>query len=239
MAASATVQREPVGLVVVAILSVALVAVALVALVALVVLRRLPAGDEGRQAVDVAAAFRGRAALMTRLVRLVLLVLRIRLRVARQIGLLAGAVRLFAHSRRLAVVLALVEGVVACAGHGAFGTSEVRIVLAELLLRGGDQAVVVFGVLVVVLGRDRITGRLRVARKLHVLFSDVRGVSAYFDVRAVRLVDPRHGIVTFTVASAHALVLTVSHDSPVCKSLHYGGPRRPAFHQLPNYSRRE
>jgi hypothetical protein len=153
--------------------------------------------------------------------------------------LLAGAVGLFAHPRRLAVVLALVEGVVACAGHGAFGTSEVRIALAKLLLRGGDQAVVMFGVLEVVLGRDRITGRLRVARKLHVLFSDVRGVSAYFDVRAVRLVDPRHGIVTFTVASAHALVLTVSHDSPVCKSLHYGGPRRPAFHQLPNYSRRE
>jgi hypothetical protein len=73
MAASAAVQREPVGLVVVAILSVALVAVALVALV---VLRRLPAGDERRQAVDVAAAFRGRAALMTRLVLLGLLVLR-------------------------------------------------------------------------------------------------------------------------------------------------------------------
>ena len=71
-----------------------------------------------------------------------------------------------------------------------------RIVLAELLLRRGDQAEIVLGVLVVVLGRDRIAGRLRIARELNVFFSNVSGVAADFHVGSVRLVDPRHRIVT-------------------------------------------
>src|SRR5262249_42926587 len=67
----------------------------------------LPAGDEGRQPVDI--AFGGRVALrLARLMGLALLVLRERLRVARDIGLrLAGAVRRIggAAHRRLPIVV--------------------------------------------------------------------------------------------------------------------------------------
>ena len=79
------VQRETVGLVVVTVLA------RLLALVRLMLLRLLPAGDEGRQPLDI--AFGGRVALLGTL-RLVLLLLRkglciardVRLRLARTIG---------------------------------------------------------------------------------------------------------------------------------------------------------
>src|SRR5262249_35456619 len=109
MAAASAVQRETVGLGVVA-------GLALVGSLVRMVLR--PAGDERRQPVDV--AFRRRVALRpARLMGLALLVLRERLRVARDIGLrLAGAVRRIggAAHRRLAVVVAVVEATFAHAG---------------------------------------------------------------------------------------------------------------------------
>ena len=43
------------------------------------------------------------------------------------------------------------------------------------------------GVLVVVLGRDRIAGGLRVAGELNVFLGDVGGISADFHIRAVRI----------------------------------------------------
>ena len=49
----------------------------------------------------------------------------------------------------------------------------VRVLLAELLLRSGDQAKIMLGVLEVVFGRDRIAGALRVARELEVFLRDV------------------------------------------------------------------
>ena len=157
MAAASAVQGETVGLVVVAVL-------ALVGTWMRLVL--LPAGDEGRQAVDVAIGRRV-ALRLAWLVRLALLVLRERLRVARDIGLrLAGAVRRVggtAH-RRLPIVVAVVEATFAHAGRFVLRTGEVGIVLPELLLRRGDHAVIVLGVLIVILRRDRITRVLRVAR---------------------------------------------------------------------------
>ena len=79
------VQRETVGLVVVTVLA------RLLALVRLMLLRLLPAGDEGRQPLDI--AFAGRVAVLGTL-RLMLLLLRkglciardVRLRLARTIG---------------------------------------------------------------------------------------------------------------------------------------------------------
>ena len=79
------VQRETVGLALVTVL------VRLLALVRLMLLRLLPTGDEGRQPLDI--AFGGRVALLGTL-RLVLLLLRkglciardVRLRLARTIG---------------------------------------------------------------------------------------------------------------------------------------------------------
>src|SRR5262245_40561183 len=164
MAAPAAVQRKAIRLVVVAVRA------------RLRLLRRLlRAGDEGRQPIDIAAV-RGRVALvlLARLIGLVLL-LRERLRVARDVGLrLACPIRRFAltASGRLLVV-AVIEALVAGARHVGLGTHEVRVVLAELLLRRGDHAIIVLGVLVVVFGGDRIAGGLRVTRQLNVFFRNV------------------------------------------------------------------
>ena len=91
-----------------------------------------------------------------------------------------------------------------------------------MFLRGGDQAEIMLGVLVVVFGRDRIAGALRVAGQLEVFLGDVGGIASDLQVRSVGLVHARQWILvmvmmmttatTFTaVATPHALVLTVSH----------------------------
>src|SRR5581483_3273296 len=49
----------------------------------------------------------------------------------------------------------------------------VGVLLAELLLRGSDQTEIMLGVLIVIFGRDRIAGALRVTGKLDVLFRDM------------------------------------------------------------------
>ena len=88
----------------------------------------------------------------------------------------------------------------------------VGVLLAKLFLRGGNKTKIMFGVLVVVLGGNRIAGALGIARKLDIFFRNVRGRAANFDVRAVRFVNARQRILAFAVvtASPHAL-LTISH----------------------------
>src|SRR5262249_46310749 len=148
------------------------------------------------------------------------------LRVARAEGRLLAATAAALHRRAGALVLALVERlvlhVVAAAGVVAalaLGGIEIRLVLPELLLHGRDHAEIVLGVLIVVLGRHRIAGRLRVARELNVLLRDVVRGAANLDVRTVRLVDPRQRIVALAVTPPHALVLTVPHGVLVCQPL--------------------
>ena len=91
-----------------------------------------------------------------------------------------------------------------------------RLALARLVLRRGDDAEVMFGVLVVVLGGDRITGALRVAGELNVFFGDLGGGSADFDVGSGRFENARQRILAAAVAIAQPLVLTVSHDLTFC-----------------------
>src|SRR4029078_6192433 len=88
------------------------------------------------------------------------------------------------------------------------------------------------GVLVVVLSGHRVAGGLRVAGELQVLLSHVVRGSPNLHLRAVRLVDPRQRIVVVVmmmtamaavvtlvaVPPPHALVLTVSHSSPIAHS---------------------
>ena len=147
--------------------------------------------------------------------RLVLLGLRKRLRIARHEGLrLARAEGLLvpARHRLHTVVVALVEGVIArAARHLVIGSGKVGIGLPELFLRGGDQAEIMLGVLVVIFGRDRIARALRVARELHVFFRDVRGGAANFHVGAVRLVDPRQRILTLAVVIVVIVVVATPH----------------------------
>ena len=67
---------------------------------------------------------------------------------------------------RLPIVVAVLEASSRAPLRSFSGRGEVRIVLPELLLRRRDQAEIVLGVLIVIFGRDRIAGGLRVARKL-------------------------------------------------------------------------
>jgi hypothetical protein len=57
--------------------------------------------------------------------------------------------------------------------------------LAELFLCGGDQAKIVLCVLIVIFGRYRVAGALRIARKLDVFFCNVRGGATDFYVGTV------------------------------------------------------
>ena len=169
MTAATAMQREAIRL------------TALIAVLATGLLRcglRSPASNESRQRIDIArlaldARLRPlgrpcllRLAVVTLLARLeVLIVARLeRLRIGRNVGLrFSPAERSF--DERLSVVAPLVLEILFLARlellvipATAFRTLrlEIRILLAELLLRGGDQAEIMFGVLVVILGRDPV-----------------------------------------------------------------------------------
>jgi hypothetical protein len=141
---------------------------------------------------------------------------------------LARAVWRFARGSRpqLCVVLAFIEALVARALALAFDPSEMRIVLAKLLLCRCNHAVVMLGMLIIILGRNGISGRLRITRQLNVFFRDMSGIPAYLYVRPVRLEDARHWIVALAmvVAPAHPFVLTVSHDFPAANPFYLTAP---------------
>src|SRR5579862_1864825 len=154
-----------------------------------------------------------RLMLLRLLVLLRLLMLRLLL-FARVVWLRLGCIRLTAHLRLLlAVVIAVVDGT---AAHVAARLLLViGLALAKLFLRGGDQPEIMFGVLIVILGGNRIAGALCIAGELEIFFGDVRCRSPDFYVLPVGLVHPRQWILvmmaTLTIATAHALILTVSH----------------------------
>jgi hypothetical protein len=167
-------------------------------------LRLATAGDECRQAADLLSAF------LATLIRLLLILLRLMLRavmhlliarrerlgIARQIRLLLGfarsVARLVLAHEGLAVVIVAVESLVCVLLTGGALLLRLRllvvvvwILLTELFLRGGNQAKVVLGMLVVVLGRNRIARTLRVARELDIFFRYMRSGAANFDVGTV------------------------------------------------------
>ena len=233
-------------------------------------LRLTAAGDEGRQTghfrrdivvlIVLIVLLRTRLVLLRLMLRIAVLRLiarRERLRIARQIRLRLrlrrSELRLLALTgERLCIVLAIVVIVVGGAGRRARRRRRIVVIgilLPELFLRRGDQAEIMFGVLEVVLGRDRIAGALRIARQLHVFLGDMRGGAANFHVGAVRLVDPRQRILALAVivivvataattaaaataaATAHTL-LTVSHDFPVRQLLlRYSAASKPPLHR--------
>ena len=222
-----------------------LAAVTLVVAIRSGILLRLPAArDECRKTADVLSAFLAALVglrvglLLVLLVLLMLLMLRAildllitrrkRLRIARQIRLLLrlsrSVARLVLTHERLIFFFVPVEGVIAglrlAAGRAALLMRlllvVVRVLLAKLFLRRGDQPEVVFGVLIIILGGHWVARPLRVTRELDVFFRDVRSGAADFDVGTVRFVNARKGILTFAVVASppHAL-LTVSHVVPV------------------------
>jgi len=135
--------------------------------------------------------------------------------------------RLLAEIREiLAVVLAVVAAAVADRLVAAR-----LLVLPELFLSRRDQAKIMLGMLVVVLGRNGVSGGARVACELEIFFSNMRSRAADLDVGSVGLVDPGHRVlaapviivvivIIIIVAVAHPLlVLTVSHVLPLIPAL--------------------
>jgi len=222
--APTAMHAEPV-LIAITLVAITLVAITLIVTVLPGVLLWLTAaGYECRQATDILSALVRMKRLRLMLLTIVdLLVARWKwLSVARDIRLLlrlAWRVARFvlAHESLAVVIVAVKTFIVPLLVLPARRTLlrlliVVGVLLAELFLRGGNETKIMFGVLVVILGGNRIAGALGIARKLDVFFRNVRSRAANFDVRAVRFVNARQRILAFAVVTAtpHAL-LTISH----------------------------
>jgi hypothetical protein len=79
-----------------------------------------------------------------------------------------------------------------------------------LLAISQDDAVVVFGMLEIVLGQNRVAGGLGVAGQLHVFFSDVRRIAANFDIGTSRLEAPSQRVLAFAVVVIVAAALVMA-----------------------------
>src|SRR6267142_2022955 len=192
---------------------------------------RLRSGDERRQAIDADAIGNHRLWLWLRLklrLRTMLAIAGVfagRMLLARLVGLpfaLLVARSIVARHERLRLrrdetgllpeirkTLALVVAVLR--RHFILG-ARLRLVLAELFLGGGDQAKIMLGMLIVILGGHRIAGAAGVARQLDVFFGDMRCGAADLDVGSVGLEHPRHRVLAAPVV---VIVLTVSHVLPL------------------------
>ena len=171
-----------------------------------ILLRLATAGDECRQAADLLSALATLIRLL--LIRLLLIGLRLMLRavlhlliarrerlgIARQIRLLLRFTRsvarlVLAHEGLGVVIIAVKSLVGILLAGGALLLLRLLVViwilLSELFLRGGNQAKIVLGMLVVVLGRNRIARTLRVSRELDIFFRYMRSGAANFDVGTV------------------------------------------------------
>ena len=185
-------------------------AVTLVVAILSGILLRLPAArNEGRKTADILSAFmtalvRLRVGLLLMLLMLLRAILHLliarwkRLCVTRQIRLLLRLTRcvarlVLAHKSLVVVVIAVVAvvttGLRLSARHAALLMRLLLVVvwvlLTKLFLRRGDQAKVVLGVLIVILGGYRVARPLRVTRELDVFFRDMRSGAADFDVGTV------------------------------------------------------
>lgn len=162
-----------------------------------ILLRLSAARDECRKTADVLSAFTaalvglrvGLLLLMLLMLRAILNLLitrRKRLPIARQIRLLLRLSRsvawlVLAHER-LIVFVVPIEGVIASLWLAAARCAAllmrlllvvVRVLLTKLFLRRSDQAEVVLGVLIIILGGHRVARSLRVTRELDVFFRDM------------------------------------------------------------------
>jgi hypothetical protein len=225
--AAAAAMREAIVAVAAVLLRRALIAAILTAIAIGLGLHRLPAGDEGRQALDVAVV----PDLRLRLRLYLWLILRLRTMVLLRAVLLLGTVllrlrlaRLVLRLRReglaiglktlvaIVTIIAVVAGLILSAALIAEGLS-----LAELLLRRGDDAEIMLGVLIEVFGADGISGPLRVACELQIFFGNVRGCASYLHLGSIRLIDSGYRILGLAIAVPHTLVLSVSHRVPFCQ----------------------
>ena len=128
-------------------------------------------------------------------------------------GLLDGngnGCRLVGRSRVDLVLIAIVTvAVVVIATVGIVGTVVTREALLHLRLGGGNDAVVVLGVLQIVFRHDPVAGALGVAGKRRVFLGDVLGRAPDLHVRTRAVVGPRQGIATLTVVVVIVIIVVV------------------------------
>ncbi|CAD5296845.1 membrane hypothetical protein [Bosea sp. EC-HK365B] len=86
------------------------------------------------------------------------------------------------------VFLAFLLAVVSVFDEGAVRLEAVAELLRHLLLGSEQNAIIVFGVLEIVLSRNRVAGGLRIASELEILLRHILRRAPDLDVRAVRLV---------------------------------------------------
>jgi hypothetical protein len=86
------------------------------------------------------------------------------------------------------------------------------VLLRQLrLMRGRDEAIIMFRVLEIALRHHRITRYMGIPRQLCVFFGDMLGGSANFYIGTIRFIAPRQRVRATTIAATHALVLSWSH----------------------------
>jgi hypothetical protein len=92
---------------------------------------------------------------------------------------------------------------------------RVALLASELRgLRGGDQSEIVFSVLKIVFGCDRVVAGVCVARQLKVSFRHMLRRAANSDVRAVRVIRTSQGVgfaTAICLAAASSVILTKWH----------------------------
>ena len=112
-----------------------------------------------------------------------------RLGIARRVWRLIARVRLALHwltlHRLIHAVVAVVKIIVAVALALTDRRLVVRVLLAELFLRRGDQAQIMLGVLVIILGGYRVARGRRIARQLNVFLGDMGRRSPNLHIGAV------------------------------------------------------
>ncbi len=130
-------------------------------------------------------------------------------------GLRPGAVR---RGRRLGAIAGVVADIVELVAVFIEIVVEVVTILRDVLDRhlrlcGGNDAIVVFGVLEIVLRHHPVAGALRVTGECGVFFGDLLSRSADLHVRAVALVGAGQGIrpLAVVVVATAAIVVATAH----------------------------
>ena len=107
---------------------------------------------------------------LMRLIVLRLMLIMLRLALVKRLRLRrVGLARL----RLIIAVIVAVVGHIAAHSAARLLLLKIRLILAKLFLRGGDQTKIMFGVLIIIFGGNRISGALRVAGELEVFFGNV------------------------------------------------------------------
>ena len=93
-----------------------------------------------------------------------------------------------------------------------------------LLAEGHNDAVVMLGMLHVVFSQNRVAGRVRVARQLHIFFRNMRGRATKLHIRPGALKTTSHRVLRFPVIAAVVGIIVPAAAAAILLSLPHGLP---------------